>query len=302
MLTLGSLSTDELATRLRAGLNLSTGPYRFRIHSPCPQVLAGLSTLYADFELDAEDGDLPDFQVHLRPVRGLRRWFGPQVNFWLDHHSPFLPLPADHAYALLEWGMNWCLATQANDALLFHAAVLQRGPTCLVMPGDPGAGKSTLTAALMGSGWRLLSDEMAVIDLASGQLLPLARPVGLKNQSIDVIRRFTPAAVIGQPARDTHKGTVNHVRPTTQSVQRRQEPALASDIIFPRWRAGAATALTPLDRAEAFQRLAGNSFNYSLLGRAGFLATADLVARCRCWSFEYSDLAEAMATLGGLDA
>ena len=82
------------------------------------------------------------------------------------------------------------------------------------MPGDPGAGKSTLTAALMLSGWRLLSDEIALVDRDDGLLRRLARPVSLKNASIDIIREHDTRAVFGDMAHDTHKGTVAHLEPT----------------------------------------------------------------------------------------
>jgi HprK-related kinase A len=299
MLTVGALTERELHQRLRQGLTLSTGPFAYRIHSRCPPVAAGLATLYADFPLEPDDG-IADFHIHVQPVRGLRRWMGRQVEFRLDQHSPFLPLPADHAFALLEWGMNWCLASQANHYLLFHAAVLEKGGQCLVMPGDPGAGKSTLTAALMLSGWRLLSDEMAMIDRDDGLASPLARPVSLKNQSIDVIRGFAPDAVLGEAARDTHKGTVSHLRPSADSVTRRQQKARPTQVIFPRWRAGASTQLQPVAKALAFERLAAHAFNYSLLGRLGFELTGDLIDACHCWDFSYSDLPDGLAALDGL--
>jgi HprK-related kinase A len=299
MLTVGRLQPGELRASLRDGLTLRTGPFAYRIHSSCPAVAAGLATLYAEFEVESGQG-IADFHVHVQPVGGLRRWLGPQVEFRLDQHSPFLPLPADHAFALLEWGMNWCLASQANHYLLFHAAVLEKNGQCLVMPGDPGAGKSTLTAALMLSGWRLLSDEMAMIDRDDGSITPLARPVSLKNQSIDVIRGFSPQAVLGQAALDTHKGTVSHLRPSAASVRGRLRPARPTQLIFPRWRAGAATQLTPVPKARAFERLAGHAFNYSLLGRLGFELTAALVDASQCWDFSYSDLADGLAALDGL--
>ncbi|WP_200960127.1 HprK-related kinase A [Pelomonas sp. Root1217] len=299
MLTLGMLAPAELGQRLHDGLTLRTGPFSYRIHSSCPPVAAGLATLYADFELEPEGG-IADFHVHVQPVTGLRRWLGAQVEFRLDQHSPFLPLPANHAFALLEWGMNWCLASQANHYLLFHAAVLEKDGQCLVMPGDPGAGKSTLTAALMLSGWRLLSDEMAMVDRDDGQVAPLARPVSLKNQSIDIIRGFSPQAVLGEPARDTHKGTVSHLRASVASMTGQQQQARPTQLIFPRWRAGASTQLTPVPKAQAFERLAGHAFNYSMLGRVGFELTAALIDSCRCWDFCYCDLAEGLATLGGL--
>ena len=299
MLTVGSLTALELHQRLRKGLTLSTGPFSYRIHSPCPPVAAGLATLYADFAVEP-DGGIADFHIHVQPVRGLRRWLGSQVEFRLDQHSPFLPLPADHAFALLEWGMNWCLASQANHYLLIHAAVLDKDGQCLVMPGDPGAGKSTLTAALMLSGWRLVSDEMAMIDRDDGLASPLARPVSLKNQSIDVIRAFAPDAVLGEAARDTHKGTVSHLRPCATSVTRRQQKVRPTQVVFPRWRAGANTQLQPVDKALAFERLAAHAFNYSLLGRLGFELTADLIDACHCWDFGYSDLQSGLAALDRL--
>jgi HprK-related kinase A len=299
MLKIGALPRSELQRRLREGLSLRTGPFVYRVHSPCASVADGVAVLYADFAVESADG-IADFHVHVQPVRGVRRWLGPQVDFRLDQHSPFLPLPANHAFALLEWGMNWCLASQANHYLLFHAAVLEKDGQCLVMPGDPGAGKSTLTAALMLSGWRLLSDEMAMVDRDDGQIAALARPVSLKNQSIAVIRGFEPAAVLGEAALDTHKGTVSHLRPSPDSVARRDAKARPTQLVFPRWRAGTATALAPVGKALAFERLAGHGFNYSLLGRLGFQLTADLIDACQCWDFEYSDLSQGIAALGGL--
>jgi HprK-related kinase A len=156
---LGDLSLLQLRHRLADNdLALRTGPFVTRIHSPMPQVADGLLRLYADFPLDA--GEFRDFHVRVGPPPGLRRWLRPQINFWYDGHSPFKPLPADHAFALLEWGLNWCVAGHAHHYLMLHAAVLEKNGRAVVLPGDPGAGKSTLTAALMLSGWRLLSDEI----------------------------------------------------------------------------------------------------------------------------------------------
>jgi HprK-related kinase A len=293
MLTLGQLDPATRRARLARGITLATGPFSYRVVTRLPGVGDNLATLYADFEV-RQDCGLRDYHVRIDAVPGLRRYWRPQVNFWVDGRLPFKPLPADHAFAMLEWGMNWCIAGHAHHYLLLHAAVLERHGRCVILPGDPGAGKSTLTAALMLSGWRLLSDELTVIDREDGRLLALARPVSLKNKSIDVIRQFDAAAVFGSVAEETHKGTVCHLRPTAISVQRMAERGDAAHIVFSRWQADAPTSLVPRPKADAFMQLASHGFNYSLLGRLGFDMAATLVDRCDCWDFRYSQLPEAL--------
>ena len=301
MLTLEGLSPQQLGHRLSDGLSLRIGPFRYHVRSAMPSVAAGLATLYADFPLD-DGGGFHDFHVRVDRVPGLRRWVRPQVNFWLDGYEPFRPLPAGHAFAFLEWGMNWCIAARAHHYLLLHAAVLERRGRCVILPGEPGAGKSTLTAALMLSGWRLLSDELTIVDRDDGLIEPLSRPVSLKNESIEVIRAFDPRAVFGETARDTRKGTVSHLRPTKDSVAGLSRKGRPAHVVFPRWERGAETRLSSRPKADAFMHLANHAFNYSLLGRLGFELCADLVDRCDCWDFRYSRLGEGLSSFEELVA
>ena len=108
--------------------------------------------------------------------------------------------------------MNWCVSIHANEYLKLHAAVVARGGTALIMPGVPGAGKSTLCAALGLNGWRVLSDEHALIPPGTAEVVPLCRPVSLKNESIALIESFSQNAVFGPVSEETHKGTVAHMK------------------------------------------------------------------------------------------
>jgi HprK-related kinase A len=293
VLTLGQIDAPTIARRLHDGLTLQTGPFRFRVQSSLPGIRHGMMQLYSEFPVE-DDRGFRDFHVKVVAASGPRRWWRPQVHFESDGRRPFKPLAAAHAFAFLEWGMNWCIAAGAHHDLLLHAAVLERNGRAVILPGDPGAGKSTLTAALMLRGWRLLSDELTIVGRDDGLVAPLARPVSLKEASIDVIRAFEPTAVFGEVAEDTHKGRVSHLRPTPDSVRRMDERARPAHIVFPRWHAGASTRLHPHAKADAFMHLAGHAFNYSLLGRVGFALNADLIDRCGCWDFEYSELEEAI--------
>jgi hypothetical protein len=46
-----------------------------------------------------------------------------------------------------------------------HAAAAAKGGRAVVIAGDSGAGKSTLGAGLLARGWRMIADEVTVIDL-----------------------------------------------------------------------------------------------------------------------------------------
>jgi HprK-related kinase A len=252
--------------------------------------------LYADFPVMPAEG-LFDVTAAVRWASGLRRWLRPQVRFVLDGKEPFEPFPADTHLPLLEWGLNWAIAHRSNHVLLLHAGVVERAGRALLLPALPGSGKSTLTAALATRGFRLLSDEFGALSLADGTLLPVLRPIALKNESIEVIRAFSPSATIGPVFPRTRKGRVAHLAPTGPSVAQRHVPARPALIVFPRFMAGAETQLEPMGRAQAFAKLAANSFNYEMLGPDGFDAMANLIETCVCYRLHFSDLGEAVTVL-----
>ena len=296
---LGALSSAELSRQLQGdGLRLRTGPLVFTVQSALPQVHAGLQSLYAEHDL-ASGGEFVDFHVSVDPARGLRRWIRPQLYFRIDGNSPFTPLPGHQGLPMLEWGMNWCVTGMCQQFLVLHAAVLERDGRALVMPAPSGSGKSTLCAALVFRGWRLLSDELALIDPRSGQLVPMPRPVSLKNASIEVMQGFAGARLrLGSDVLDTTKGRVAHFAPPADAVHRESVCAAPGAILLPRYSAGAATTLTPLPRGMTMMRLIENAFNYNVQGTSGFKALADLVAASRCAEIRYSNLEDAVQQIG----
>lgn len=295
-----SLPSGALQRRLAGkGLGIAIGPFNVMLASPIPTVAQGVSQLYDRFEL-VEDGNFVDFRTALSSPSVLRRWFRPQVIFSLDGQLPFKPLPRNQAFAMFEWGLNWCVANSAHQYLIIHAAVAEKNGVTCIFPGAPGSGKSTLCAGLVSRGWRLLSDEMAMISNATGAVIPIPRPISLKNQSIEVIQAYSPQVTIGHIAYDTLKGTVAHMRPPDMSVERQDEPGMAGMIVFPKYQAEAETRLSPLDKSEAFLKLADNSFNYNVLGLTGFDTLARLIDGCDCYDFEYHDLDDARSTLESL--
>lgn len=291
-------TTDHGSALLGRGLPIRCGPLTMRVGTSLPELAPALSFLYQDFPRG--DDSLPDFDVrvgHASPLIG--RALG-QARASIDGHRAFDPFKRRHALPMFEWAVNFCVFTRPNRYLLLHAGVVERDGRGLILSGNPGAGKSTLTAALLFQGWRLFSDEVAMVAPGTREVLALPRPVSLKNESIEIIQRVAGADALGPSVSGTRKGTVAHLRPPTESVRRASEPADPRWIVFPQFEAGAAVELTPVSRADALLRVAAESFNYSVLGAVGFDTLADVVEGCSCHHLRFGTLADGLAAIQSL--
>ncbi len=297
---LGDLSRQEFEHRLaKDGLTVEFGPFIVNMRVNVSTIWSVAFSLYRDYPL-AAPGAMIDFHVRMEHRRGPRHWLKPQTLFFLDGRPPFVPSAINHCFPSLEWGINWCIATRAHHFLMLHSAVVERNGQAILLPAWPGHGKSTLCAALIHSGWRLLSDEFGLVRPEDGMLLPIPRLIPLKNQSIDVIRQFSPGAILGPAFIGTRKGTVAHVRPPADSILRAQEPARPRWLIFPRWIADAPLSLEPVSKSQAFLMVATNAFNYEVLDQTAFRIVTDMVEACDCHALVYSDLTEAIAAIDTL--
>jgi HprK-related kinase A len=296
------LTHAQLRVALRwHGLRIRTGPVVTQIRSALDEVVDGIRLHYANHPVEGLD-TFADFHVTVDRPFGPRRWIQRQVVFGFDGDVPFTPLPGDQGMPMLEWGMNWCVSNHCHQYLTIHAAVVERGGRALILPAPPGSGKSTLCAGLTFSGWRLLSDELALIDPHTNQLRGLARPISLKNASIDVLRHFAPQARLGPVVHETTKGSVAHVQAPPASVVDVDRPASLAWVVLPRYVANAPATLEPMSRAEGFMQLVDNSFNYHLYGARGFDLLAALVNGCRCFRFTYGRLEDAAPMFAALAA
>lgn len=280
------------------GLCIKTGPYTVHLKSKVAGLAKAISRLYYSEQIFFEK-IFTDFHVILEYPNIFRTVFRPHIFFRHDGVTPFKPLPVAQAYPFFEWSLNWCIATYSNYHLILHAAVVEKNGHALIFPAAPGSGKSTLSAGLTARGWRLLSDEMAIIDPKTHELIPVVRPISLKNESIDVIKDFAPNFVFGSIVKDTSKGTVTHVK-VPINLELIDQPAKPAWVVFPKFEMAAKTSLKKTSKAQAFLKSAEQSFNYNILGETGFNCLADLIDRCECYEFCYSDLDDAVRTFDKL--
>ena len=292
-MTVGDLPQYKLAAALRgSGLSLDIGPFVVRIRSTFPRVQHYLANLYRMFPLATAGG--AHFDLEVQPPSPLRAVLRPRALFSVNGGKPFNSVPARLATGVLEWGLNWAIGNLAHQWLVVHAAVVARDGRAAILPAPPGSGKSTLCAALAFSGWRLLSDEFAMIDPWSGEVVPVPRPIALKSTSIAIMTTRVPEARFGPLLSDTDGATVRHLAAAASAVTRQRDRARIAWVIVPKWEAGSPLRLEPISKGLMLTHLTDSSFNYNVLGGAGFARLSEIVDGAMCAKLTYSDLDAAL--------
>ncbi|MDX1678261.1 HprK-related kinase A [Arsukibacterium sp.] len=276
---------------------LHTPPFTIRIATDSPILFNDLAKLYPESVLlqAPVSEHIYDFNIdYKRRISGKSRPY--HFRAGTEH---FRMADADQLIPTFEWGLNWCVAAYQQQYLAIHAAVLEKEGKALIMPAPPGSGKSTLCALLMLQGWRLLSDEMCLIDPTTGLLQPYVRPVSLKNASIDVIQHYQPGIPVYHRTADTEKGTVAYLRPTELSWQQLNIQAKPAWILFPAYQAEAAepVSLFSMPKADTLLYLAQNSFNYAVFAADGFHLLTQLVENTESFRLEYRDTRQMLQLL-----
>lgn len=279
---------------MRHRFDVRIGPAGFRIGSDWRAPVEQLATLYRDYPEPA--GGIPDFSVRLSATRPWRRWVRPSVAIAGDYMLPeAAPLPLAQGLLAAEMAMNLQMALGWRRHLLLHASVVERNGRALVMTGESGAGKSTLAALLAARSWRLMGDEFALLEPATGALYAFPRLVSLKNESVAAIAAEAGDARWGRLLAGTPKGDIRHLVPDAAAIGAMDVPARPALLLFPRF--GFAGAERAVPASEAFVRLTQASTNYTALGEAGFAALTRLIGEVPAVAIDYPDGEAALAMI-----
>lgn len=284
---------DIRRAMLGDGVFLHFGPFVTRLRGDVPQLAGHLRSLYAHHEIAHEA--FAESTITIQVTRERWRPWVRQAHLRIDERRFMHPLAPEMAVPMLEWGMNWIVATRAHQFLLCHSAVLEKNGRAVVMPADSGAGKSTLTALLMSAGWRLFSDEFAIIRISDLSLLPMPRALSLKNRSIELAKSLHPHAAFTRKFDHTIKGTLAFMGAPQEAVERSQEPAALGMLLFPRYDSAVSLEVEELGRAAAFSDFVGHSMNYAALGERGFRGVSAIVEHAPALRLTYGDVDRAIA-------
>ena len=206
--------------------------------------------------------------------------------------------------AELQATLEWAIASVAVDVLgegylLLHAAVVARGGQAILLPAGSGSGKSTLAAGLAAEAdFALGSDEVAVIDPLSLEVLPFVRGICVKEGSRVPLAPAYPSILTDTPHYRFGGEEVWYLCPP--SVTWLPAPTPVRSVVVPRYVKDAETRLEPLSRSSTLQILLQQSFSVPKHGSFGIGTLTDLLQDVECYRLTFNSLDEAIRLLRDL--
>jgi hypothetical protein len=179
--------------------------------------------------------------------------------------------------------------------VVLHAGGAVRHGRAALVPGLPDAGKSTLVAALVTSGWDYLSDEAVGLDARTGRALPCARPILLDTDAVGLFPEWADRGALLAEARPPVWAL-----PACSLGGRVAAPAPVDVIAFARYEPDAPVTIEPVRRSEALAELSRHTFGFHERSREALYLLADLVQGARCVRLTSGDLAGTVAAMTDL--
>ncbi len=207
----------------------------------------------------------------------------------------------------LEWQVS-DLAQQrlpAEGYLLVHAAVLVQHGRALLLPAASGSGKSTLAAALALAGWQYWSDEFAILELATGAVLPYRKAITLRPGGAAALRRFAadrlvPGRFGERTGHEAYRFNGERLRFWLPPAPADGQPARPAWLVLPQYAPDAKPAIEPLRPSETLEALLMHSLSRgAALGRR-LPQIVGVVRHLAGARLRYADLAQAAALIDRL--
>ena len=193
-------------------------------------------------------------------------------------------------FATLEGDLSGRLL-ETEGCALFHAAALCREGKVYLFAGCSGAGKTTLTAALLKRGFTFLSDEYAPLSLEDRSVEPCPMPLKLLESTLQRVRPGPEIALLEHGF--FGKGeTVRYGVPNRKLVAAPGRYPLAR-LYWPWNRPELETQVHRPRPGVAVQQIMGATLNAPLLGERAFELAADLVSSIPCQNLVVGDIEQA---------
>jgi hypothetical protein len=270
--------------------------------SPCYRLLTTRFTLtcFDQRVLSPLSDCLRHLLVPDQPYIDLAISIEPEGSLWrlcLNGTTQGSAMPAAMLLPLLSNRLRTFAYQHTPYLLVTHAAVVSDGHTTVVFPGQSGSGKSTLAASLLARGYRLFSDELAMLD-ANGDLVPIPLGLGLKSGSWSLLEEDFPT-IVNSPEHIRRDGIrVRYLDPGTIPFTQGLDNRLATHLCFPRYQPEGPDDIVPLSPVQAFRALTEAGYQVRGLDEERVERIVTWLLGLSCFALTYSSTEKALQLLG----
>lgn len=190
---------------------------------------------------------------------------------------------------LLDKDLTIALQRQRRDLYFVHAGVVSVRRSAVAFVAPSGTGKSTTVWALLGEGFRYVSDELMPLDIETRRVQPYPRALCFKTLPLDA-----PSL----PKRTIDVGRLRYI-PIGARARARPHSSLSLRAIFflERTETGGRPKLEPVAVAEAGARLYANALNALAHPHLGLDAALLIARRARCYRLQLGGRAATVAAV-----
>jgi serine kinase of HPr protein (carbohydrate metabolism regulator) len=180
-----------------------------------------------------------------------------------------------------------------GDHLLIHSAVIDHEGTGVMIAGDHGTGKSTLALASLSHGWKILSDEVAIIgDRIAVKGFP--RPLRILP---DIVSMY-PSIIPGECPVSVSSDGIAHVHYYCGNGYYKAESVLEY-LLFPVYGKGE-TGIRQIGQSEAMERFLKQGFNFYLHEDRLLRELTGFIKQLTCYEMNYQHSSKAIENLANI--
>lgn len=185
---------------------------------------------------------------------------------------------------------TYSLVHGISGGMALHGAAVQRDGNGVLIPGNSGTGKSTLTTWLLSRGYNYLTDELTYFPEGADHVNALTRPLYIRQAGLPAIEGFAPLQRREDLVLQNSSGTLFSHRIFAGEAEPGYNHSLPSLLLFIEHNNNEYLSIDAISAAQAAQRLMNCLVNGRNLKLHGFPQVASLAREIPALVLRYSNL------------